>query len=200
MAGLRERKKQATRLAIHEAAMRLFAEQGFTATTIDQIAAGANVSRATVLNYFATKEDIVYGDAPSAFAFLKAALDERPAGQDVTAAFRAWLVGIAELGGWFEPELVLQLRLADEVPTVGAARLALHRELERILADALADEVGEVMPARLAAASLVAAVRVAEETAVEHMGSGTPLGTADIDRLIGEAGTFAAAGTAAINA
>jgi AcrR family transcriptional regulator len=199
MAGLRERKKQATRLAIHEAAMRLFAERGFTATTIDQIAAASDVSRATVLNYFATKEDIVYGDASAAFAFLERALDERPAGQGVATAFRAWLVGVAELGGWFEPELALQLRLAEEVPTVGAARLALHREIERILADALADEVGRVLPARLAAASLVAAVRIAEETAVERMNdAGSALSPAEIDALIAEAVTFAAAGAAAI--
>ena len=75
MAGLRERKKQATRVAIRDAAMRLFDEQGFTATTIDQIATAAEVSRATVLNYFATKEDIVFGDAPAAMDALRQALD-----------------------------------------------------------------------------------------------------------------------------
>jgi hypothetical protein len=71
MAGLRERKKQATRAAIRDAAMRLFDEQGFSGTTIDQIAADAEVSRATVLNYFATKEDIVFGDAPAAVDSLR---------------------------------------------------------------------------------------------------------------------------------
>ena len=56
MAGLRERKKLATRAAIHDGAMRLFAEHGFAGTTIDQIAEAADVSRATVFSYFPAKE------------------------------------------------------------------------------------------------------------------------------------------------
>lgn len=201
MAGLRERKKQATRLAIHREGMRLFAEQGFAATTIDQIAEAADVSRATVFGYFATKEDIVYGDASAAFEYLRAALADRPEGVHTIAAFRAWLVGIAELGGWFEPELELQLRLADEVPTVGARRLSLHRELEQIVEQALRAELGaeQRVATTLAAASLIAAVRVAEETAVERMRAhGTPLTPADIDRLLGDALAFAEAGMAAL--
>ena len=118
MAGLRERKKQATRVAIRDAAMRLFDEHGFTATTIDQIAVAAEVSRATVLNYFATKEDIVFGDAPAAMDALREALG---AGDATIAAFRAWLLALVELGGWIEPELVLQQRLADEAPTAAGA-------------------------------------------------------------------------------
>ena len=73
MAGLRERKKLATRLAIHEAGMQLFAEHGFTATTVDAIADAAGVSRATVFTYFPTKEEIVFGDAAAAVDALAAA-------------------------------------------------------------------------------------------------------------------------------
>jgi AcrR family transcriptional regulator len=60
--GLRERKKARTRAAIREHAMRLFEEQGYAATTIDQIAAAADVSQSTFFRYFPTKEDTVLTD------------------------------------------------------------------------------------------------------------------------------------------
>lgn len=59
--GLRERKKQQTRQAIAEAASSLFAERGFDAVTVAQIADAANVAPQTVLNYFPAKEDLVLG-------------------------------------------------------------------------------------------------------------------------------------------
>ena len=159
MAGLRERKKRATRAAIHDAGMRLFAEQGFAGTTIDQIADAADVSRATVFTYFPSKEDIVFGDAPAAVEALAEALRDGP----VIPAVRGWLGGLA---GWIEPDLVLQLRLVREVPSVGARRLQIYGDLERVLAAALEAELGERLPAELAAASLLAGLRIVEDSAV----------------------------------
>jgi AcrR family transcriptional regulator len=60
--GLRERKKARTRRLIREQAMRLFREQGYAQTTIDQIAAAAEVSPSTFFRYFPTKEDVVMAD------------------------------------------------------------------------------------------------------------------------------------------
>ena len=139
--GLRERKKRATRarIPIPHAAMRLFAEHGYGGTTIDEIAASADVSRATIFSYFPTKEDLVFGDGAAAIGALAATLADRPAGQDTIATVRAWL---GELSGGFEPELVLQLRLAHEVPAVGARRLQLRGELQNTVADALEAELG----------------------------------------------------------
>ncbi|MCY1138488.1 TetR family transcriptional regulator [Actinoplanes sp. Pm04-4] len=60
--GLRERKKAKTRAAIRDAAMRLFTEQGYAATTVEQIAEAAEVSPSTYFRYFPTKEDVVLTD------------------------------------------------------------------------------------------------------------------------------------------
>jgi AcrR family transcriptional regulator len=198
MAGLRERKKLATRRAIHEAGMRLFAERGFTATTVDAIAEAAGVSRATVFSYCPTEEEIVFGDAVAAIEALAARLRDRSAEQTTVEAVRAWL---GDLGGWLEPELILQLRLGREVPAVGARRLQLNRDIEAVIATALEAELGpgKHLAARLAAASLVAALATIEEAAAAHMEQdGRGLTATEIDRLLDDAVTFVRAGVSAV--
>jgi len=61
-AGLRERKKAGTRAAIQGHAMRLFLANGFEETTVQMIAAAANVSQMTCFRHFPTKEAMVLSD------------------------------------------------------------------------------------------------------------------------------------------
>ena len=75
--GLRERKKQQTREAIHRAAMRLFAERGFEATTIADIAAAADIAPRTFFSYFASKEEAVFPKFEPMFADFDRAMRER---------------------------------------------------------------------------------------------------------------------------
>jgi AcrR family transcriptional regulator len=87
--GLRERKKAKTRWAIQEHAMRLFGEQGYGATTVDQIAAAAEISPSTFFRYFATKEDVVVQDEYD--DLFVAAFREAGTAKDPVTALRAMI-------------------------------------------------------------------------------------------------------------
>jgi AcrR family transcriptional regulator len=90
MSGLRERKKARTRADILAHAMRLFAEQGYAATTVDQIAEAAEVSQSTFFRYFPTKEDVVLQDDtdPLIFEAFRAMPPDMPPIAALRAAFR----------------------------------------------------------------------------------------------------------------
>ena len=85
--GLRERKKLRTRRLIAETAMRLFVERGFDAVPVAAVARAAEVSEATVFNYFPTKEDLVYQGMEAFEAELLGSVRDRPAGESIVAAF-----------------------------------------------------------------------------------------------------------------
>jgi AcrR family transcriptional regulator len=87
--GLRERKKEQTRLRITDAARQLFAERGFDGVTVAEIARAAEVSEATVFNYFPTKEELFYSGLEAFGAALVEAVAHRPAGESVLAAARS---------------------------------------------------------------------------------------------------------------
>ena len=84
--GLRERKKQRTREAIQREAMRLFQEQGYEATTIEQIAEAVEISPSTFFNYFPTKEDVVFYDPYD--PLIISALLAGPADEPLSTALR----------------------------------------------------------------------------------------------------------------
>ncbi|WP_326825681.1 acyl-CoA-like ligand-binding transcription factor [Streptosporangium sp. NBC_01756] len=92
--GLRERKKAKTRRTIQEHALRLFAEQGYEATTVEQIAEAAEISPSTFFRYFPTKEDVAVQDAYD--PALAAALAAQPADLTPVAAVRATVSAVLE--------------------------------------------------------------------------------------------------------
>jgi AcrR family transcriptional regulator len=85
--GLRERKKRRTRELIVDTAWRLFIARGFDGVSVAEVARAAEVSEATVFNYFPAKEDLVYARLASFEDELLAALRERPRGQSIVVAF-----------------------------------------------------------------------------------------------------------------
>src|ERR1700720_4013222 len=95
-AGLRERKKQQTRELIADSARGLFADRGFDAVTVAQIARAANVSEVTVFNYFPTKEDLFYGGMQFFEEQLIAAVRGRARGESAMSAFRRHVLAGAD--------------------------------------------------------------------------------------------------------
>ena len=87
--GLRARKKRAASEAIAAAARRLFAERGFDAVTVAEVAAAADVSEKTVFNHFATKEDLAFAGREQGILLLVSNVAERPPGTSVLDVFRA---------------------------------------------------------------------------------------------------------------
>jgi AcrR family transcriptional regulator len=75
---LRERKKEQTRVHLTRAAIDLFQEQSYDATTVEDIAEAADYSRSTFFRYFGTKEDVVFGDLPERLHRLETTLAAVP--------------------------------------------------------------------------------------------------------------------------
>ena len=96
--GLRERKKERTRDAIRDAAHDLFIERGFPGTTIDDIAAAADVSPRTFFRYFASKEEVLFSRFDETLDLLREFLDSRPAGEPVIVSLREASEQFATLG------------------------------------------------------------------------------------------------------
>jgi AcrR family transcriptional regulator len=89
VSGLRERKKLQTRQHIADVAARLFAEHGYVAVTVEQVAQAADVAKKTVFNYFPTKEDLVFERAEAGEEDLITLLGNLPPGAPILDAFRA---------------------------------------------------------------------------------------------------------------
>jgi AcrR family transcriptional regulator len=140
-AGLRERKKARTRASLREHALRLFAEQGYQATTVEQIAAAAEVSPSTFFRYFPTKEDLVLRDDMD--TRLIEALERQPAGLGPVAAARA--ASREVFASYTEADLDLiqqNMALTLSVPEVRARALDEFARSITVMGEALAKRSG----------------------------------------------------------
>jgi AcrR family transcriptional regulator len=157
------------RAAVEEAAMRLFLERGYAATTIDEIAAAVEVSPRTVLRYFGSKEDILFAREREAVRRVGELLAERPAAEPVLGAARDVLARVAA-GYDAAPERRLAwARLVRGTPALAGAYLELLAGFEAAFARfasgraGAAGAAGGAARSRLQAAVVVAAFRVALE-------------------------------------
>jgi AcrR family transcriptional regulator len=142
--GLRARKKEQTRRLIADTARRLFAERGFDAVTVAEVARAADVAEKTVFNYFARKEDLFYSGMEAFEDRLLGALRERDPGETVLAAFRRFLLqpqGVFAIEGG--EEATRQLRTVTRVITDSPSLVARERQVLARYTDALAALLAE---------------------------------------------------------
>jgi AcrR family transcriptional regulator len=133
--GLRARKKARARALIQDQALRLFAEQGYEATTVAQIAAAAEVSTSTLFRYFETKGDILRYDVLDPLLF--AAYRRQPGDLRPIAALRAAARAMLdELPADILERQAERARLILSIPELRASSLGTGPEVEAQLADA----------------------------------------------------------------
>lgn len=163
--GLRERKRRLTRERLTRVAIELFLARGFEATTLDDIAAAAEISRRSFFHYFASKEDVVLAWQDASTDALIAAIAERPADEPMlTAAENAILAMARQL----KPDEAIALaRLKRDTPALRAREQVKYEKMERAMAAALgkraSDKAGQAR-ARLVAMIATGAIRLASET------------------------------------
>ncbi|KAA0022688.1 acyl-CoA-like ligand-binding transcription factor [Antrihabitans cavernicola] len=189
-AGLRERKKVRTRALIRSEAFRLFREQGYPETTIDQIAAAADVSPSTFFRYFPTKEQLVIVDDLD--PVMMAAIEAQPPDVPLIRAFK--IASETVFAQMSKEDFEVERDRQELMYTVPELRLAMMQELVRTI-----DMVSEVMAKRvgraeddieirtLAGAIIGAVLAVIDKvpgdipravTALEYLEAGLPLGQA----------------------
>ncbi len=143
--GLRETKKEQTRLSIARAALQLFLDQGFEDTSIADIAKAAQVSKMTVFNYFPAKEDMFFFFIRGVMPDLGRVIRDRPAGQPpvdaLHAFYRAELLRRAEWTGLHDGVTRFS-RMAMASPTLVAGFTRHWQAHERDLLIALAADAG----------------------------------------------------------
>src|SRR5919197_3058317 len=144
--GLRERKKERTRRLIADTARRLFAERGFEAVTVAEIARESDVAEKTVFNYFPTKEDLFYSRLEAFEEELLGAIREREPGESALDAFAGFILqsrGVLAFGDSRDPEATEQLRTITRVITESPALLARERQVFARYTDSLAALLAE---------------------------------------------------------
>jgi len=144
--GRRELRRQETRARIVDAATELFAERGFDAVSVMEIAKHAGVVEKTVFNHFPVKEGLVFDADPPMRAALLAAVRRRPAGESVSAAAGSFVVSaIGQLGS---PEAADGVAQMARVIRGSRTLQVREREILGELTDALAQRIAEETAAR----------------------------------------------------
>jgi AcrR family transcriptional regulator len=165
----RQRKKNATRDRIRACALRLFSEQGYDATTVEQIATAAGVSHMTFFRYFPAKEDVALSDGYD--PIIAALLEQTPATWPLARRIRTVLVqGLREVDESERDALLAQSKLIVATPALRARLWSDQIGTQQLILQALSPEPS--FADRVTVAACLAAATTAVLAWVEN--DGTP--------------------------
>jgi mycofactocin system transcriptional regulator len=123
-------------------ALRLFAEQGFHETTVDQIAAEAGVSRRTFFRYFDTKPSVLWNEFDAEVATIRATLAEMPDTLPIMDAVRQAVIAANHYRAEDVPELRMRMSLIGTVSELAASAAVHYDAWERAVSDYVARRTG----------------------------------------------------------
>lgn len=139
----RERKKLETRQALEQAALRLFAQQGYEQTTVEDIAEAADVAVRTFFRYFSSKQDVLFGDVVTdRITRLRTDLATRPEDEDPITSVVAVLDLLDFKGPDEEEAIMARLELMAAQPSLATRYLEIVDELRTVMVDFVADRTG----------------------------------------------------------
>jgi len=141
-AGLRERKKQRTKRAVNDIAVRLFAEKGFDATTVEEICAAAEISPSTFFRYFPTKEAAAFPDEQERVAVVAQVLSERPDGEPLHVTIRRSAVALLDHDLEAKREFHARIELMAREPAIVAYANQVQNEAAESFTAIIAQQLG----------------------------------------------------------
>ena len=147
-----------SRRAVSRTALELFAERGFEETTVDDIADALGVSRRTLFRYFASKNDMAWGDFDWVLARLRRCLQDTGPDEPLHQALGRAVVASNRYEADQLPELRIRMRLITGVPALQAHSALRYAEWRAVIAEFVARRLGcrldEVVPQMVAHAAL----------------------------------------------
>jgi AcrR family transcriptional regulator len=153
--GLRERTRRAVRAELTAVALDLFLQRGFEATTVDEIAAAAGISRRSLFRYFASKEAIIFDNLQDVGEALAEALAKRPYDEDAWVALRRSFEVVTAYNV-DNPERTLAFwTMLEETASLKARHFQQLMSWQQLLVPDIAVRLGEADPAENGDGSVV---------------------------------------------
>ena len=181
-----QRRRRRLRAEVSRRAVVLFAEQGYAATSTEQVAAAADVSRSTLFRLFADKEDLLFGLEDDLLASAREGVAQAPADLAPWAALRSAAVAVAGQVAALRDLLLTREHVVAGVPALQSRAAAKLRRWEGALAEGLGSRGVPAQDAQLLAKLVVACFEVALAGWLAGEPGDLPdLLTAALDRLPG---------------
>lgn len=139
----RGRPPRTTRREVERVALELFARDGFESTTMADIAAALGVGRRTLFRYFASKNDIVWGEFDEVCDRLRRLLDATPPERPLLDALGDAVVASNAYAPDQQTELLIRMRLITSVPALQAHSMLRYRDWRRVVEEFVARRRGE---------------------------------------------------------